>query len=258
MISLIDGMEMVFVPEGSFNMGSGDRDRDAEEIETPEHTVYLNSYWIDLTEVTNEMYSQCVDEGTCSLPAGNDSWERTDYFTDDEFRDYPVILVTWQQADAYCRWAGRRLPTEAEWEKAARGPSSFRFPWGNEAPRGDLLNFCDSRCGLNWRDESTDDGYADTSPVGSYGRGASPYGVLDMAGNVREWVADWFGEEYYDESPEANPLGPSNGEFKILRGGSFDLQAIHVRSTARFQYYPQSTSFFIGFRCARSPDPIQD
>jgi formylglycine-generating enzyme required for sulfatase activity len=200
-------MHMAYVPEGAFWMGSAEAEvadalalcsqkqsdcqREDFADEEPQHQVILDAYWIDQTEVTNAQYTQCVDAGLCTRPSRFDSYTRDSYYDDPAFADYPVIYVSWHQAKAYCEWVGKRLPTEAEWEKAARGTDRRIFPWGN-AFDGSRLSFCDLNCSLGWQDPTWDDGYADTAPVGSYPSGASPYGVLDMAGNVWEWVADRY------------------------------------------------------------------
>lgn len=219
---------MVFVPPGDFIMDS--------------NTVYLDSFWIDKTEVTNAMYAQCVQAGTCNPPRSNRSNTRESYYGNPEFDQYPVLYVSWLDANAYCTWAGGRLPTEAEWEKAARGTDSRQFPWGNQDPSGsiDLLNY-----------------YAqDTAEVGSYPIGASPYGALDMAGNVSEWVADWLSLEYYNNPPPSNPLGPDSGEYRVWRGGSWANTSIDLVNTySRTGNLPTDASGGIGFRCARDASP---
>jgi formylglycine-generating enzyme required for sulfatase activity len=222
---------MVFVPDGEFLMGSGDSDADADSDEQPQHSVYLDAYWIDQTEVTQATYARCVAEGKCTEPMHASAYAQAGY------ADHPVIGVTWFQASDYCAWAGRRLPTEAEWEKAARGTDARLYPWGNTEPSSKVLNF-NRQAG-------------DTTAVGVYPAGASPYGALDMAGNVWEWVADWYEEDYYTRSPSENPLGPPSGNRRALRGGAWGVEARAVRVTNRFWAFP-SRNDLDGFRCARS------
>ncbi len=267
-----DGAWMVYVPAGQFVMGiDTDQMRWAHALckeyskelgvavclpskfqdEQPPHTVSLDGFWIDRTEVTNGQYRKCVDEGRCLPPVESGSFTRESYYDDDGYNDYPVVWIRWDQAEAYCAWAGRRLPTEAEWEYAARGPQGFMFPWGDSFD-GSLLNYCDVDCaGVN--DEAVDDGYADTAPVGSYPGGASWCGALDLAGNVREWVADWFG--YYSLGEQLNPIGPSAGDSRIPRGGSWYDVPDNVRSTNRGGLSPDYTRHKVGFRCASSVSP---
>jgi formylglycine-generating enzyme required for sulfatase activity len=253
-ISPVDGMVMVYVPEGEFTMGmdadqalevcfqfqmgcSHDWFTDAE----PVHKVYLDAFWIDQTEVTNAMYALCVADGDCQSPVNSSSYSRSSYYGNPEFNDSPVVYADWNMANAYCTWAGRRLPTEAEWEKAARGTDERIYPWGNNAPNENLLNFQ-----LN---------VGDTTAVGSYPAGASPYGALDMAGNVLEWVADWYSGTYYRNSPTENPLGPDLGDTRVLRGGAWSDSGGVVRSAFRTRSNPTNSGDYLGFRCARDANP---
>jgi len=231
-----DEMVMVYVPEGEFSMGSNDGLPD----EQPVHTVYLDAYWMDQTEVTNGMYAMCVQAGACQLPSDSSSYTHPSYYANSQFADYPVIFVAWNDAQAYCAWADARLPTEAEWEKAARGESGFSYPWGNTYPTCSLANF--------WLSNG-DACVGDTSAVGSYPTGASPYGALDMAGNVLEWVADWFGETYYGSSPSSNPTGPASGDSRMLRGGACYTDESVIRSAHRIYFSPDKHYNYIGFRC---------
>ncbi|MEW5939821.1 MAG: SUMF1/EgtB/PvdO family nonheme iron enzyme [Chloroflexota bacterium] len=246
-----DGMTMLYVPEGEFEMGSDSGDSD----EKPVHTVYLDAYWMDQTEVTNAMYALCVSDGDCDPPQYTKSYTHSSYYGNSQYDDYPVIYVDWNQANAYCQWAGARLPTEAEWEKAASWDDDNHekrvYPWGDTFI-GSLLNFCDANCPFDHADKSVDDGYADVAPVGSYPGGASFYDLLDMAGNVWEWVADWYSDTYYGSSPSSNPQGPSSGQYRVLRGGSWGNVEYSVRSTNRFRYDPSNIDDNIGFRCSRS------
>ncbi len=187
-----DGMTEVYIPAGAFQMGG--MDPNASDVEKPVHKVTMPSFWIDKFDVTNAMYLGCVNKGVCTPPQALTSETRTSYFNDPNYNDYPVIEVTWGQADAYCKWAGRHLPTEAEWEYAGRGSTVNTYPWGNQAPDNTLANF-DRQSG-------------DTTKVGSYPAGASPFGVLDMAGNVTQWVNDYYDGTYYSKGMNVNPPGP--------------------------------------------------
>lgn len=242
LISEKDGMNLVYVPAGEFIMGSDD----GYARERPIHTVYLDNYWIDQTEVTNAMYAKCVEDGECTPPAFIRSSKRNSYYGNSQFNDYPVIWVSWNQANVYCEWADRRLPTEAEWEKAARGTNGSTYPWGEAIPNANLLNLNRGTGG-------------DTSEVGSYPAGASVYGVLDMASNVWEFVNDWYDENYYANSPSLNPQGPSSGQDKVLRGGTWYLDDILLRSAMRSGVGDPSNSSYsiVGFRCATSVIPIE-
>jgi len=240
-----DGMEMVYVPEGSFEMGSSA----GYDDEKPVHNVFLDAFFIDKYEVSNAQYSICVKSGICNAPIDISSSTRDVYYSKPGYADYPVINVNWFEAKNYCDWVGGRLPTEAEWEKAARGTDGRTYPWGEEID-GSKANFCDNNCELEHKDISINDGYADTAPVGSYPEGASPYGALDMAGNVWEWVADWFQEDYYSNSPVSNPPGPTSGDNKVLRGGRWGSKMEYLRAAFRKDgVKPSSLDPGIGFRC---------
>jgi formylglycine-generating enzyme required for sulfatase activity len=220
---------MVYVPAGEFTMGSDEGGED----EHPVHTVYLDAFYIDETEVTNVQYQECVEVGVCDAPMD------TSYYGSADYAQHPVVYVSWSDADAYCRWAGKRLPTEAEWEKAARGTGGRTYPWG-EGIDCDHAQY--EGCG------------GGTAPVGSKPEGVSPYGALDMAGNVWEWMADWYDEDYYSQSPERNPPGPDSGRYRVVRGGSWDNAQRHARCTSRDGYGPRLRDNRMGFRCARSSE----
>jgi formylglycine-generating enzyme required for sulfatase activity/tRNA A-37 threonylcarbamoyl transferase component Bud32 len=239
-----DGMVMVYVPAGEFEMGSTEGDAN----EQPVHTVLLDGFWIDRTEVTNAQYLRCVEAGGCSPPPESSSATRDSYYGNSTYDNYPVTKVHWHLAADYCAWAGARLPTEAQWEYAARGPEGRVFPWGDEFD-GTRLNYCDANCPREYADETVDDGYAaDTAPVGSYPGGASWCGALDMAGNVWEWVADSYGD--YPSGRQVNPTGPSSGEVLVLRGGSWFNAQFNARCAFRFDLLNQRSPT-MGIRCAR-------
>jgi formylglycine-generating enzyme required for sulfatase activity len=222
-----DSAVMVYVPAGEFLMGSTENDPDARDEEKPVHTVDLDAFWIDKTEVTNAQYRKCVEAGACEEPGcGN----RNDVIGPSQ----PVVCVSWDDAQAYASWVGGRLPTEAEWEKAARGTDGRTYPWGDSAPDCNRANYSD--CGRAIAD------------VGSYPEGASPYGVLDMAGNAWEWVADWYAEDYYSRSPARNPQGPDSGDRRVQRGGSFDWGQARVRCAYRIGSLPAYSNWDLGFR----------
>ena len=244
-----DGMVMVYVPAGEFEMGSTEGDDD----EQPVHTVALDGFWIDRTEVTNAQYEQCVAAGDCDPRSFSGSDTRGWTYGDGAADDHPAIYVTWYQAETYCRWVGGRLPTEAEWEYAARGPEGRVFPWGDDFD-GAQLNYCDANCEREWADEVVDDGYAETAPVGSFPAGASWCEALDLAGNVWEWVADSYAGNYYERSPSRNPTGPSSWECRVLRGGSWGFDPYYVRAANRDCFVPSNTYGHIGFRCARDTE----
>jgi len=270
-----DNMVMVYVPGGEFQMGSTDAEVAAAielchkyytscnptwyEREQPDHAVTLSGFWMDQTEVTNVQYatflndkgnqeedgSQWLEEGASALieQIGGEYQPKSGY------ADHPVIEVTWYGAAAYCEWAGGRLPTEAEWEYAARGPEGRRFPWGDEFD-GTRLNYCDVNCEFEFADTAFDDGYRETAPVGSYPAGASWCGALDMAGNALEWVSDWYGQ--YPSEPQLNPSGPATGGTRGLRSGSCDVAQTELRCAYRSRGTPRLTYNYVGFRCAKS------
>jgi formylglycine-generating enzyme required for sulfatase activity len=225
---------MVQVPAGEFTMGN---DASEMDLAKPAHTVYLDTFSIDKYEVTNAQYQRCVDAGKCSPPAKSESKTRLWYYGAPKYNNYPVIYVSWDDAQKYCAWAGKRLPTEAEWEKAARGTDGRIYPWGNTFDARNL--------------NSSEGGKGDTTAVGAYPADVSPYGALDMAGNVSEWVADRYDENYYANSPRNNPPGPSAGQGHVQRGGCWFFDQEFARVTRRLYDETSRTIFDTGFRCAR-------
>ena len=245
--------EMVLVPAGEFTMGRSAKDEftGCQEVsqdcelsafmdEEPVHPVVLDAFSIDKTEVTNSLYKTCEDQGACTPPQESNSNTQASYYGNPEFDNYPVIYVSWDQAKTYCEWRGARLPTEAEWEKAARGDDGRTYPWGEKIDES-FANF-------NY-------GVGDTTAVGTYEKGKSPYGLYDMAGNVWEWVADWYSDTYYGRSPDENPPGPATGEMRVLRGGSWGLKGVSVSTSYRYARDPAETSPDLGFRCAKDANP---
>ena len=234
----MDGMVMIYVPAGEFLMGSAASDTMAQSDEEPQHSVYLDAYWIDKTDVTNAEYALCVSAGICRSPSNPSSQTRTNYYGNSQYDNYPVIWVNWNDAQTYCQWAGARLLSEAEWEKAARGTDGRIYPWGSASPDQSLANY-NGQVG-------------DTSAVGSYPSVAGPYGALDMSGNVWQWVNDWFDANYYASSPGSNPQGPSSGTIRVLRGGAWGSFEFAVRAAFRFGYDPTDARYDFGLRCSRS------
>ena len=257
---------MVLVPEGEFTMGSrfvggfGPL-RDGQ----PVHSVRLGAYWIDQYEVTNEAFGRFVaatghtttaeEKGLSWVFISGPTWQRVlgarwnaplgPGSGISDLADHPVVLVSWFDAHAYCGWAGKRLPTEAEWEKAARGADPREYPGGAAIERS-LANYGADRCCA----ADASDGYARTSPVGSYPDGVSPHGVYDMAGNVAEWVSDWHSLDYYAVGPPRDPPGPESGSNRVLRGGSWIDNPYFLATFIRGGLTPPTTLNYLGFRCA--------
>ena len=265
---LADNATMIRIPAGEFLMGSAEGV--GNDDEHPQHTVNLDTYWIDQHEVTNRQFARFVAatgyrtraevQGSSGMLVGR-AWQQVTSADWQHPRgpdsgiaekmDHPVVHINWEDAGAYCAWVGGRLPTEAEWEKAARGPNGHQYPWG-DVVTGERLNFCDRKCEYHWRDSAEDDGYAHTAPVASFPDGASIYGVVDMSGNVWEWVSDWYQHDYYSGSPSDNPGGPTEGETRVLRGGSWAGNRWGLRATFRGSGEEALINFgSIGFRCVK-------
>jgi len=260
-----DGMVMVYVPAGEFQMGSTEA-----QIETaialcrehyspcnnwyygregPAHAVSMVGYWIDQAEVTNAQYRRCVEGGVCSERLTCKKGEPT--YVDPAKTDHPVVCVSWDDAQAYCEWAGTRLPTEAEWEYAFRGQQGNIYPWGDSFD-GSRLNCCDTNCMESHADDEYDDGYPNTAPAASFPQDVSWSGAIGMSGNVSEWVADWFGP--YSTEVLSNPTGPESGNEKVLKGCSWFFPPAYCRGAARPSVDPGARYDYLGFRCAGSPD----
>ena len=266
-----DGMTTVYVPEGEFGMGTNSSA--GLPLEKPEHTVYLDAFWIDKTEISNAMYALCIQAGVCNDLGKKSDAERKAYFGEPEFDNYPVIYVSWENAKTYCEWAGRRLPTEAEWEKAARGTDGRLYPWGEDEPTCGLAHYWGFNYYDYWNEKVGKPIGCSNKPaeVDSLSAGASPYGALHMVGNVIEWVADWYVSGYYTDSPESNPTGPSSGSYRVVRGTQGYYQTnvqwityqghlydygdfrFDLRATTRSYYKPTYLFHDLGFRCAANP-----
>jgi formylglycine-generating enzyme required for sulfatase activity len=225
-----DGAPMVLIPSGEFTMGSDNGDTD----EQPVHRVFLDSYYIDRFEVTNGRFAKFVEAIHSEPP-----WGFEDRETPIVHADQPVRWVNWMEAIGYCLWVGKRLPTEAEWEKAARGTDGRIYPWGNDPPTPAQAVF-----GLK-------EGAETVSPIGNRKKGQSPYGIHDLAGNLYEWTTDWYDEEYYKKIPAINPQGPAEGTAKVQRGGSYINTPYRLRSSFRTKGDPTEHEPNVGFRCAQ-------
>ncbi|MBT4258918.1 MAG: SUMF1/EgtB/PvdO family nonheme iron enzyme [Nitrospina sp.] len=246
---------MIFIPEGSFTMGFKiDNEHEWGDMdEEPVHQVTLSSYWIDKYEVTSSNFSKFLNENKNEAhrfieiaPSVTVQFEDNVYQSRKGLENYPVNRVSWFGADAYCKWKGKRLPTEAEWEKAARGDDQRIFPWGNEFPDNSRVTF---------RRKFSEKGFQVMEPVDGLPAGVSPYGVHHMAGNVWEWVSDWFDSVAYQEGNRINPKGPETGISKVLRGGNWYYKAYYMRTTYRFNERPEIFKVWQGFRCARQAMP---
>jgi sulfatase modifying factor 1 len=239
-----DGAPMILIPAGPFTMGSND----GPPNERPEHVVELDGYYIDEYEVTLALYRKFLESANHDSPP---TWDDEAATT---VGDRPAIGMKWTDADAYCKWAGKRLPTEAEWEKAARGTDKRRYPWGAMQPFVDIANY---NRGL-WVSEAITLAAVTSGLEGMSVRhglkegGKSPYGLNHMAGNAAEWVADWYDRDYYQNSPRKNPTGPAEGDKRVLRGGSWADLPLALRVTARVSAEPEFEDRTIGFRCAMS------
>lgn len=249
---------MVYVSGGSFLMGNSADTGDDDE--RPAHSVCLAGFYIDRHEVTNAQFKEFVEatgyvtsaEHNASTPEER-TW-RHPYGAEsnaEEAPDHPVVCISWEDANAYARWAGKRLPTEAEWEKAARGTDGRIYPWGDEDLTAAQANIADKSAALKWSDTSLDDTHKMAAPVGSFPEGKSVYGAEDMAGNVWEWCLDWWDRDYYKESLSHNPAGPQSGEFRVIRGGSWFYDPLGARTTMRIYFRPENNSAAIGFRCVK-------
>lgn len=228
-----EGREMVQVPEGPFIMGSKEGDPD----EVPERQVFLKAFYLDKKEVSQEEYARFAKMTKRPMP-------KIEVFEDDQSKllkpELAAMSVSWEEATAYCKWAGKRLPTEAEWEKAGRGEGKRRYAWGD--------TFMNGRANANV--DGSEDGYRYLAPPGSFETGRSPYGIYDMTGNVAEWVADSYDEHYYQKAPYRDPKGPEPGDLKVVRGGSWRETEHNARLSKRFAAKLWRTDITIGFRCA--------
>jgi serine/threonine-protein kinase len=260
-VSEIDQMEQVSIEAGEFTIGTDDKDAKItiEGIpaypEIPMHTVYLGGYWFDKYEVTNGQYALCVDAGVCKPPDMSNSYTRDEYCGNPKFSNYPVIHVDWFMASEYCEWADRWLPSEAEWEKAARGTDGRKYPWGDEPISEERVNLCDITCPRLHANHNYNDTYPETAPVGSFPEGASLYGIMDMAGNVWEWTNTIIRPYPYDatdgrEDPTVS--APQISGERVWRGGTWANGIWWIRTSVRYRSVPTYWISNLGFRCAVS------
>ena len=244
-----DGSVLLLVPAGPFVRGS--KADEGHDNERPQKKIKISGFYIDKTEVSTAQYLRCVEAGKCQQPAWaepgckyNLKTGRKKTYVGFVGKRQPIVGVDWDDADAYCRWVGRRLPTEAEWEKAARGIDGRTYPWGSKPPTCARAAF-DRGEGNHCRKK--------TAQVTAYRRGRSPYGALNMAGNVWEWVADRNDDRYYEKAPDKDPPGPSTGDDRVMRGGSWNTVQNGLRCAYRITYVPAWRSRDLGFRCAMTP-----
>ena len=230
-------VDMVFVPSGYSMMGAEYGDLYAENNTKPYHLIYIDGFYMDVHEVTNFDYSVCVAAGKCKKPEIVSSKTREDYYTNPVYAQFPVVNVTWQDAADYCSFVEKRLPTEAEWERAARGKEdNRRYPWGNGSPKNYNMNITQVP--------------GDTERVNIYTQGFSPYGIADMMSNVSEWTSDWYDETWYENREQNDPKGPETGFEKVVRGGNFDSKISELHIASRFGLSPDTAGNTVGFRCA--------
>lgn len=234
---------LVEIPGGTFDMGCVEADGNCDPENQPAHAVTLSPYAIEATEVTVAAYTECVEAGGCTEPTSGAPCS----YGVSLAAQHPINCVTWQQAVDYCTWKGRRLPTEAEWEFAARSDSGRVYPWGSADATCEFAHMFQMMSEQSTFGCDTND----TAPVGSYPTGASAFGLFDMAGNVEEWTADWFSETYYAESPATDPSGPAEGMMRVVRGGDwYDASPFNLRAIERARANPTSSAAERGFRCA--------
>ncbi len=221
---------LIYIGPSTFQMGS----REGQHDEYPIHEVEIDGYYIEKYEVSYKQYYQCVEAGACREPAYTH-----DFSDHPDLYEHPVVGVTWNDAETYCQWIDRRLPTEAEWEYAAKGDNNQSYPWGH----AHLPEYTNTR--------GDDDGYLESAPVKEFKKGASSKNILQMSGNAAEWVYDYYSEDFYAKGSHQNPKGASSGREKIVRGGSYQDPPYNVRASSRNSLPPTKYSQVIGFRCAK-------